>query len=319
MPEVGEELDRPAGVRVAFVTASDPRVVAEDTDRRLHDRAFAELGVALDHVGWDEPGADWAGYDLVVIRSPWDYPERLPDFLAWLDGVDGRAPLHNPAGVVRWNLDKRYLVALAGLGVPVVPTAFATSAAEATAAIERVDLDGDRAGEVVVKPTVSAGSRDTGRFARSDPAALALADRIVGGGRAVMVQPAVPSVAERGEVAHVLVDGELSHAYRKGPLLATGGGLLSGDEYVEVREPVVAPAAWVDLARQVHDAACELLVAAGALDLGPLLYARIDLVELPSGEPALLEAELFEPMLSVDLEPGAPARFAHACLERATR
>ncbi|MEZ5183732.1 MAG: hypothetical protein R2702_17925 [Acidimicrobiales bacterium] len=138
------------------------------------------------------------------------------------------------------------------------------------------------------------------------------------GGRTAMVQPAVPSVAERGEVALVLVDGELSHAYRKGPLLAPGGGLLSGDEYVEVREPVVAPPAWVELAQRVHDVACELLVAAGALGAGPLLYARIDLVELPSGEPALLEAELFEPMLSVDLDPGAPARFARACLARAS-
>ncbi|MEZ5138898.1 MAG: hypothetical protein R2711_09080 [Acidimicrobiales bacterium] len=45
------------------------------------------------------------------------------------------------------------------------------------------------------------------------------------GGRTAMVQPAAPSVAERGEVALVLVDGELSHAYRKGPLLAPGGGL----------------------------------------------------------------------------------------------
>lgn len=303
-----------ASPRVAFVTTTDPRVAVEDTDRAFHDAAFAALGLALEHRGWDEAGVDWAAFDLVVIRSPWDYPERLGAFLAWLDALAPLATLHNPAAVVRWNLDKGYLGELADAGLPVVPTAYASTEAEAATAIAEVALPSStRTDEVVVKPTVSAGSRDTGRFARTDPAALALAERIVASGRTAMVQPAIPSVAIDGEVAFVVVDGEVSHAYRKGPLLAAGGGLLSGDEYREVREPVVPDPAWSALAVAAHDAAVQ---AAGVA--GPLLYARIDLVALPSGEPALLEAELFEPFLSMDLDAAAPARFARACRARIT-
>lgn len=306
------------GLRVAFVTTTDPRVAVDDTDRAFHDAAFAELGVALEHRGWDEAGVDWASYDLLVLRSPWDYPERLAEFDAWLDRVAGLPTLHNPVGVVRWNLDKRYLGELADAGLPVVPTAYATTVEGAVEAIATVALEGCDASEVVVKPTVSAGSRDTGRFERTDPAALALATSIVASGRTAMVQPAVPSVAERGELAFVLIDGVVSHAYRKGPLLAPGGGLLTGDEYVEVREPLEPPPSWRSLAEQVHAVACDRLAAVGARSAHeadrPLLYARIDLVELPSGEPALLEAELFEPFLSMDLDAGAPGRFARACL-----
>ena len=124
--------------RVALVTAEVAHAFDVDLGPLLD--ALAAHGAQAVAADWHDDAVDWSAFDLVLVRSPWDYPERLADFLVWLDGVDGRAPLHNPAGVVRWNLDKRYLVALAGLGVPVVSTAFATSAAEAAAAIERVDL-----------------------------------------------------------------------------------------------------------------------------------------------------------------------------------
>ena len=75
---------------------------------------------------------------------------------------------------------------------------------------------------------VSAGSRLTGRFAAGDPAAAALADRILAGGTAVLVQPAVASVATEGEVTTLVFGGTVSHAVRKGPLLALGGGLVGG-------------------------------------------------------------------------------------------
>lgn len=309
----------PTRSTVAYVTASDERILADDTDRDLVVAALVDGGLAAEVVAWDDPTVDWARFDLIVVRSPWDYPERVAELRSWLHRVGHLPQLHNPAAAIRWNLDKRYLAELAAAGLPVVPTTFVRTPSEAAAAIGSVGLGAAPAphDEVVVKPTVSAGSRDTGRFARSDPAALDLATRIVSDGRAAMVQPAVPSVAERGEVAVVLIDGEVSHAYRKGPLLAVGGGLLTGEAYVEERTPLEPPPAWVELAHRVHDAACERVAPTGAVPGGPLLYARIDLVELPSGEPAVLEAELFEPFLSFDLDRGAAARFARACSARA--
>lgn len=329
-----------AAVRIGFVTADVERVAEEELDRAVVTAAFAAAGASLEYVAWDGSDVEWAAFDLVVVRSPWDYPERLDGFLAWLDQAASSigARLHNPAGVIRWNLDKRYLGELADAGVPVVPTAYAATVEEAAEAIASVSLAGSDgrtgsgdgaeggdgaagapAGEVVVKPTISAGSRDTGRFGRSDPGALALAAQIVAAGKVAMVQPAVPSVAEHGEVALVLIDGELAHAYRKGPILASGGSMLGG-EYREVLEPVVPDPAWVALAAQVHAASVARAQALGAMGAGErsLLYARIDVVELPDGSPALLEAELFEPYLALDLAPGAADRFAAACVARAS-
>lgn len=221
-------------MRIAFVTTSWDRVRDDDTDRPLHDCACAANGITLDHVPWWQPAVDWARYDLVVLRSPWDYSERLGAFAAWLDAVDGVAQLHNPAVVVRWNLDKRYLLDLEAYGVPVVSTEFLADLDAVEGALRQ-----RRGAEVVLKPNVSAGSRHTGRFAADAPAARVLARTILEESKLVMLQPCATSVAAIGEVSLVYFDGVVSHAFRKGPILAPGGGLLGGSyrERIESVEP----------------------------------------------------------------------------------
>jgi len=299
--------------RVAFVTTSDTAYLAEDTDRSLHDEAFAARSIDLDHVAWDDAGADWLAYDLVVIRSPWDYPARFGEFSTWLDSVAALPTLHNPAGLVRWNLDKRYLADLAAVGVATVPTEYATTSAEFEAALAHV---ADRSREVVVKPAVSAGSRLTGRFGANDEGARKLAAAIVAEGNTVMVSPCVPSVAEVGERSVVAFDGVVSHALVKGPILATGGELLGG-EYREEITPTEATSAELAIATHAFGEIGRLAAERGWLPTSqPLLYGRLDLVAMPDGSSALLEAELFEPSFFLDVAPGSADRFADAVHRR---
>ena len=75
----------------------------------------------MDAVSWDDPAVDWDAYHLSVLRSPWDYPARRDEFVAWARRVPRLA---NPADVVEWNTDKHYLRELAAAGVPVTPTTF---------------------------------------------------------------------------------------------------------------------------------------------------------------------------------------------------
>ena len=117
-------------------------------------------------MAWDDPTVNWGRFDTVLLRSPWDYTERLPEFLAWAERVDRATLLLNPLNVVRWNTDKHYLADLAAVGIPTVPTTFVEPDAEPMEALSRfleafADVD-----EFVVKPTVSAGSRDTQRYRR---------------------------------------------------------------------------------------------------------------------------------------------------------
>jgi hypothetical protein len=284
-------------VEVALVSCDDLRYVKEDADRPHYVEAFGEQGIRPQFPAWSDPSIDWASFDLVVIRSTWDYPERLEEFLGWLDAVAHLPSLHNPAAVIRWNIDKRYLGELGNTGVPVVPTTYVTEADGWHGAFE---------GEVVVKPTVSAGSRLTGRFASDDHLAGELIEQIWAAGKTAMVQPAIASVATEGEIAVVALDGVVSHAFTKGPFLALGGGYVGG-EYTEV----VAPTPVTD----------ELRTAVAGVEAAlpfddPLLYARYDFVRMDDGALALLEAELFEPSLFFAADPSAARRFVAAAMRR---
>ncbi len=288
--------------RVAFATAPAATIGHADSDRLLHDAACAAAGIELDHRVWSDPAVPWEEYDLVVIRSTWDYVDRIDDFRAWLDRLGPLGTLHNPASVVTWNLDKRYLLDLADAGVPVISTSVCTDADEVVAAL------GTLHGEAVVKPVVSAGSRRTGRFVPGDPAAVALAEAILGEGTAVLVQPAVTSVATRGEVSTLVFDGSVSHSVRKGPFLALGGGLIGGKYTERLTTERLTPSrrAVVEQA----SAAVAGLVADRFGVTDPLLYARVDVVALDDGTEVILEVELAEPSFFLTSDPAAAGRFA---------
>ena len=43
--------------------------------RRCSIEALAARGVDASPAVWDDDGVDWAHFDLVVVRSTWDYPK----------------------------------------------------------------------------------------------------------------------------------------------------------------------------------------------------------------------------------------------------
>jgi hypothetical protein len=297
-------------VRVAFATAPDATIGHNDTDRPYHDAACAAAGVALDHAVWSDPAVRWEDYDLVVVRSTWDYLDHIDAYRTWLDRVGHLGTLHNPAPVIGWNLDKRYLADLADAGLPVIPTRVCVDAGEVAGALAGT------AGEVVVKPAVSAGSRRTGRFAAGDPAAVSLAAQILEEGTTVLVQPAVRSVATEGEVSTVVFGGRVSHTVRKGPLLALGGGLVGGTYSERLTPEPLTPARRSVVEATVTAVAHLVADRFGVRD--PLLYARIDVVALDDGTEVVREVELAEPAFFLGTDPAAAGRFADEVVRRAT-
>jgi hypothetical protein len=289
--------------RVALVTCD--RLPDLEQDDRLVLAPLAARGVAAAPVSWDDPTVDWAAYDLVVLRSPWDYALRRDEFVAWADGVPALA---NPADVVRWNTDKRYLAELDAAGVPIVPTTWVLPGETWTSPTGP--------GEYVVKPAVSAGSQDAGRYDPVDPEHRALAEahvrRLGDAGRVTMVQPYLTAVDTVGETALLFLAGPdglaFSHAIRKGAMLT--GPDLGVDGLYKPEE----------ISRRTADPA-ELAVAERTLAAVPggpdrLLYARVDLIPGPAGEPVLVELELTEPSLFLDHADGAPDRLADAIVTR---
>ena len=285
--------------RVALITC-DIFPDLYDDDFPLRDELRAR-GIEVDAVRWDDPAVDWDAYALSLLRSPWDYVPRRDDFVAWAHRVPR---LFNPADVVEWNTDKRYLRDLDVLA-PVTPTSFVAPGETWTAPPD---------GEWVVKPTISSGSQDTGRYLLPAQASQAEAHvaRLTAAGRTAMIQPYLPAVETDGETALLFfpdATGRLtfSHAVRKGPML-TGpdtGDIEPGSEDITARTPTPA-----DLT------VAEKVLAAIPGGTERLLYARVDLIPGPDGAPVLLELELTEPSLFLRTAPGAAARLAAAILAR---
>jgi hypothetical protein len=267
-------------VTIAFATGRPFRTI--DADLPLLLDAAAARGLDAEIAVWDDDSIDWSAYDIVVVRSCWDYLDRRGDFLAWAATVP---TVLNPADVLAWNTDKVYLRELADAGVPVIDTRWN---------VRRGDELPDSAGEWVVKPSISGGSKDTARWDDPDDV-FAHSEELIAAGRTAMVQPYVPSVDSEGETALIYFGGRFSHAIRKGPLLGRGEGVRQDRDQREEITPRAPTAAQHDLADQVLAAMPDPLGRADAL-----AYARVDLVTDTDGVPRLIELELTEPSLFLE-------------------
>ena len=258
-------------------------------------------------VAWDDADVDWSSFDAVIIRSTWDYTDRLPEFLDWVSRVDAATSLINGADIVRWSTDKRYLAELAAEGIDITPTVFVAPGEPAPNVTELQ----------VVKPTVGAGSSGARRCEPDEVAAhVAL---LHSEGRTAMVQPYLGRLDDLGETAHCFVaapgtEGELrlSHAFRKGAILTSTDVEQEGDlfakEEIDARTPTDAE---LDLARRALDTN----VVTG---FGPIMFARVDIAPYRASDGTdshvVMELELIEPSFYFETDQTTVDTFADALL-----
>lgn len=278
--------------RIAIATcAAYPELKGDD---ELLREALARRGCKARSVVWDEAGTDWGETDLCLVRSTWDYHDKYEEFLAWTRRAKAATSLHNPADLIAWNSDKRYLRELADAGVPTVPTLWVERGAEVDIAAELVERGWD---EAVIKPVVDLGAKNLHRV-QADKAQEALATVL--SRQEAMVQPFLPSLETEGELSLIYIEGKFSHAVRKHPakgdfrVQSIWGGTVAAakpePQHVEVAERALA---------QLSE---------------PPLYTRVDLVSDLNGTPALIELELIEPNLYLSTDGPAADRLAKAVL-----
>ncbi|MCB0866687.1 MAG: hypothetical protein KDB58_13315 [Solirubrobacterales bacterium] len=297
--------------RLRVAIASYPNVAPEFRDDETLLEQLRSRGVDAAISSWDDASFPWNEMNLIVARSVWDYAMRYDEFMRWLDGLS--VPVENDPGLIRWNSDKRYLDDLLEEGLPVVPTTFLPPGASAPSFDH----------EVVIKPTISAGGRRTGRFGPSSVAAAeALLAEISEAGLTAMVQPYLPNVERAGETAVVMIDGEVSHVLRKGAILAADEvAPVRADDYLGVAERMYDPE--LVLAGEATDEELDLAErilgeVRRRFDVTPL-YARVDMLRGDGGEPLLLELEAVEPNLYFPQAPEAAELLADAIVHRARR
>ena len=280
---------------IALVTTESAR--GHDKDLGILSRALDASGAKWNIVNWDDPHAQWSDYSIAVLRSPWDYHERIAEFGAWLKVVATQTRLLNALPIVEWNLDKRYLRELMNADIAVMNTVFVES---------ETDLANDVfSGDVIVKPAISAGSNNTARYKHDVAGATDHARKLLSNGIAVLVQPYQSAIDEYGETGLVYLGGQFSHGFRKAPIFAdkdqNHNGLYVVEE-ITLRIPSAAERAFGDKV---------VAFVTNKFGVSPL-YARVDMVVNGDGVPELMELELTEPSLFLHLDDESPARAALA-------
>ncbi len=286
--------------------ASCRAIPEPDPDEALLVGALRAAGLEPTVLAWDDDAAPFAAQDLVVIRSTWNYFERVDAFVAWAKQTGAATRLLNPSDVVAWNAKKTYLAELERRGVAVVPTEFLLRepgeeqpGMRMRMRMRIVDiLDARGWDEVVIKPVVSAGSFRTERFSRATLDAAQEFASALTRDRDAMVQRWMPSVETYGERSLVWIDGIVTHAIRKTPRFAGGAEQVSGEVDIADDERAFAERALAPIA----DA---------------LLYARVDMVRDAEGTLRVMELELIEPSLFLQEAPRALERFVSAIVRRA--
>lgn len=285
--------------RIAILTPDPAEVAYPD----LWPKVLARLQRALDGAGIEAVPMPWTAHmdDAAGLR---DYACVLP-LLAWGYHYDAArwqracatwqregVRLANPARVLAWNTDKRYLRELAARGVAIPPTTFTDALTQD--GVERAFAD-TAADELIVKPAVSGGAWKTRRLRRGDAVDA-------GDAMPMLLQPYLTTIETEGETSLLFFGGRLSYVVNKRPV--AGEFRIQeefGGRYALVPEP---PAGAVALAEQVLQAVGE-----------PLLYARIDMVPDADGRWLLMEAELIEPDFYLGVDPGKGEGFARALRE----
>ena len=269
------------------------------TDDQMIVPALERLGAIARPVAWSDTGVCWDRYDLLVLRSVWDYSQRYGEFLRWIGRVAGVAPVWNPVSLVSWNAHKRYLLDLQRWGIPIVPTVVVQAGSDIDLRSMMAEKDW---GTMVVKPAVSADARDTHRVTVDTLIpAQAFVDRLLAD-QDLLIQPYRAAIGETGELSFVFVDGEFSHLVRKRP--------AQGDFRVQEKF-----GGYAEVESATPD---QLYQAARVIEVLPVrpLYARVDMVARAGSELELVELELIEPSLFLDRWPPAADRLAAGIVRR---
>jgi glutathione synthase/RimK-type ligase-like ATP-grasp enzyme len=295
--------------KCVFLTLEDAGKYAIDDDLAIGP--LKDLGWQTESIPWTQSPVDWGEFDLVIIRSCWDYHKHPIEFITVLREIEASGTsLLNSASVVEWNMNKTYLRDLAGRGIPIVPTIWRDKLPDG--AIVNL-FDELKADIIVIKPLVGASAQGVIKLSRNEsPERLDWLTREYRH-RPCLIQVFVNSIVDTGEYSVVFMNGEYSHTILKTP--ASGDFRVQEELGGNVRL-ISRNNTLVDAAAVLAEAAISAAAAIKAVD-EEILYARVDLVEAPQYDIAankfwLMELELIEPSFFMRLDPSAPERFARA-------
>lgn len=256
---------------------------------------MAAYGWQLTFISWRAKNVNWDVYDVVLIRSPWDYQDDADAFIKVLEQIEASsAVLENSLATVKWNIDKVYLQELETNGVTIVPSLWR----EQLDSAEFPTFFGHfNEQQIVLKPRISANADNTFWLDAEKAQAKAIELEQVFSDKPFMIQPFMKSVIEEGEFSLFYFDGKYSHAILKTPK----------DDDFRVQEEHGGRLQKIEPEAELLKQAEITLNAIGEMPM----YARVDFVRYKNSF-ALMEAELIEPSLYFNMDSESAQRFSDA-------
>ena len=191
------------------ITAYIQNILDEDG---MVKKALEQLGLRVLRLSWDDPNFDWSTTKSILFRTTWDYFDRFDEFSKWLNRVSQQTQLLNSEAIIRWNLDKHYLIDLAKKGVNICQTIFIEKGE--TKSLKELAIANNLT-DFVIKPCVSGAARETYHIKIEDVDNHEANFKKLIRQEAMMLQPFQHSVPVKGEVSYMVMNGKFTHAILK--------------------------------------------------------------------------------------------------------
>ncbi len=157
---------------------------------------------------------------ILLIGPTWDYQDHGEDFARLMQNcVDQKVRVANPADIVLWNMNKKYLADLEKIGISIPTSCFVeTPATESWESLRKRFLP--TATDLVLKPHVGAGGDHfvhlqlSPQNDKKNAAAFRRLDKV---GRGIVMQEYLPEIRTKGELGFVFFRGEYQYVQIKIP------------------------------------------------------------------------------------------------------
>ena len=246
----------------------------------LVKKALEKEGLKVTRLSWDDPDFNWSDTTYILFRTTWDYFDRFTEFSAWLKKVSQQTKLINSEAIIRWNLDKHYLLDLQNKGVHICESYFIEKGE--TASLQEIATKYNFK-NFVLKPCISGGGRHTYKITSETIAAHETSFKKLIAEEAYIVQPFQKNIVEKGEISLIIINGEFTHAVLK---IAKPGDFRVQDDFGGTVHDYTPTSEEIAFAEKAIKACNELP-----------LYARVDIFTDNDNKLAIAELELIEPEL----------------------
>lgn len=266
---------------------------------RLVYHALEELGLKTLRLAWDDMFFDWSTTKSVLFRTTWDYFDRFDEFSQWLETISKQTILLNSEELIRWNINKHYLLDLQKNDISIAKSHFIEQGANVTLYQLHDILDWKH---TVLKPCISGAARHTYKLNPENLEDHETIFKELIAKEAMVLQPFQYNIVNKGEVSMMIINGEFTHAILK---KAKAGDFRVQDDFGGTVQDYAPTDEEIEFAETCVQACKELPI-----------YARVDMFEDNDGNLALSELELIEPELWFRHHPDAAKLLAKAVKQK---